>query len=404
MNDNHLTTVSLCMIVKDEESCLRRCLDSVKDEVDEIVIVDTGSGDGTVDIARSYTERIYFHPWENSFSKARNQALGYARGDWVFQMDADEELDPGSKGLLRKLLQDNSADAFNVGILCFMEKGRSSSFHRFPRLFRNNGRIHYQGIVHNQVVNYKHLIDSKILLLHHGYDLDHGSKLKKFQRTVPLLFEQIRNDPTDPSPYINLSTSFLTMNLFEKALDASSRAIALMRRENRYPNLGSIAFYNQAICLFNRNAFAEMASAGLECRRHYPDDIDSGLVMVFGCRGLNQWGEVIRWGKDYLTRVRDLDTVGSRVIMSLAETWKVHLFTGEAYLHKENRQKAVEHFQKAQTLTKQRETCLNAVIRILLNGAFLEEARFFVDLAQKENLCPDAVKIYQDVAAKVFGG
>jgi glycosyltransferase involved in cell wall biosynthesis len=84
--------ISLCMIVKNEERYLDNCLKSVKDVVDEIVIVDTGSEDRTVEIAKNYTDKVYFHPWKNSFSEARNHYLKYAAGDWIFQIDADEEL------------------------------------------------------------------------------------------------------------------------------------------------------------------------------------------------------------------------------------------------------------------------------------------------------------------------
>ena len=71
------------MIVKNEESFLEQCLRSIKDYVDEIIIVDTGSMDRTVEIAGRFTDKIYFHAWENSFSKARNQSLAYATGDWI---------------------------------------------------------------------------------------------------------------------------------------------------------------------------------------------------------------------------------------------------------------------------------------------------------------------------------
>ena len=85
-------TISLCMIVKDEEEFLPGCLESVKEAVDEIIIVDTGSTDRTVEIAKSYGAKVYFHPWENDFSKARNYSISYATGDWIMYLDADEEL------------------------------------------------------------------------------------------------------------------------------------------------------------------------------------------------------------------------------------------------------------------------------------------------------------------------
>ena len=77
-------TISLCMIVRDEEKVLERCLDSIKDEADEIVIVDTGSTDGTQEIARRFTDRIFFFPWTDDFSAARNASFRNARGDLFF--------------------------------------------------------------------------------------------------------------------------------------------------------------------------------------------------------------------------------------------------------------------------------------------------------------------------------
>src|SRR5574343_299448 len=84
--------LSACLMVKNEEENLPRCLNSIKDVVDEIIIVDTGSTDSTIEIAKEYTDKIYIHPWENNFSKHRNQSISYATGDWILIIDADEEL------------------------------------------------------------------------------------------------------------------------------------------------------------------------------------------------------------------------------------------------------------------------------------------------------------------------
>ncbi|NLL52873.1 MAG: glycosyltransferase, partial [Peptococcaceae bacterium] len=79
--------LSICMMVKDEEKNLPRCLESLKplmQQVDsELIIVDTGSTDNTVNIAKSYTERVYFHPWNNNFSEMRNITISYAQGEWI---------------------------------------------------------------------------------------------------------------------------------------------------------------------------------------------------------------------------------------------------------------------------------------------------------------------------------
>ena len=88
----NIPKLSLCMIVKNEEKLLPGCLESAKDFVDEIIIVDTGSTDKTIEIAKQYNAKIYEHPWENNFSKHRNQSISYATSDWILYLDADEEL------------------------------------------------------------------------------------------------------------------------------------------------------------------------------------------------------------------------------------------------------------------------------------------------------------------------
>ena len=87
-----MITISLCMIVKNEEKILERCLDSVADLVDEIVIADTGSTDATKEIARRYTEKVYDFPWIDDFSAARNFVFSKATQEYIYSADADEVL------------------------------------------------------------------------------------------------------------------------------------------------------------------------------------------------------------------------------------------------------------------------------------------------------------------------
>lgn len=89
---NKSSTLSVCLIVKNEEIFLSQCLESIKHAVDEIIIVDTDSTDSTVDVAESFGTKVYHHPWRNSSSEGRNYSLYYATCDWLFQIDADEVL------------------------------------------------------------------------------------------------------------------------------------------------------------------------------------------------------------------------------------------------------------------------------------------------------------------------
>lgn len=101
------TTLSLCMIVKNEEKYLAQCLESVKDLVDEMVIVDTGSDDRTKDIARIFGARVYDLPWNGDFSEARNFSLSKAEGDWILVLDADEVIAEKDHSIIRELIEKN---------------------------------------------------------------------------------------------------------------------------------------------------------------------------------------------------------------------------------------------------------------------------------------------------------
>src|SRR5471030_3198558 len=99
--------VSLCMIVKDEEEYLPRCLSSINDIVDEIIIVDTGSTDKTVDIAKKFGAKVYYFKWNNNFSEARNESLKYATKDWILILDADDEFYVEDRKTFKVLLDSN---------------------------------------------------------------------------------------------------------------------------------------------------------------------------------------------------------------------------------------------------------------------------------------------------------
>ena len=99
------TTISLCMIVKNEEKVLARCLDSVADLVDEIIIVDTGSSDATKEIASRYTDQVYDFAWQDDFAAARNFSFSKATKDYIYVPDADEVLDEENREAFRQLKQ-----------------------------------------------------------------------------------------------------------------------------------------------------------------------------------------------------------------------------------------------------------------------------------------------------------
>ena len=208
--------LSICMMVKNEEKNLKRCLDSVKELMEavesEIIIVDTGSTDGTVSIASKYTNNIYHHIWNNNFSEMRNISIAYASGEFVFILDADEVL--VNSGPIIDFL--NTSHHENVvGAAIFLKNAKNHEGTDFgaelitPRIFRKRSGIRYEGIVHNMPIVSGRLLEVGSVLHHFGYiHNDEELMEKKFIRTKNLIEEALKNDPNNIYYNFQLSVTY----------------------------------------------------------------------------------------------------------------------------------------------------------------------------------------------------
>jgi tetratricopeptide (TPR) repeat protein len=178
------------MIVRDEEEFLGPCLESVRGVVDEIVVVDTGSNDRTVEIAQQHGARIIQHAWGDHFAEARNRGLAAARGDFVLQLDADERLDPAAGRAIREAV---ARDDFDLGLVSFIdmdETGRSARQWQAPRVFRRTPGARFFGRVHEQVALQCAEIRRTIIpatVLHFGYTPALYLSRRKTERSERLL-------------------------------------------------------------------------------------------------------------------------------------------------------------------------------------------------------------------------
>ncbi|MGL4911874.1 MAG: glycosyltransferase family 2 protein, partial [Romboutsia sp.] len=111
-----MITISLCMIVKDEEDVIERCLNSIHEVVDEIVIIDTGSKDNTIELVKKYTKKIYYFKWIDDFSKARDFSFSKATKDYILWLDADEFFNEDNRNKLLELKKNisNNIDAITM--------------------------------------------------------------------------------------------------------------------------------------------------------------------------------------------------------------------------------------------------------------------------------------------------
>jgi len=202
---------SICMIVKNEEKNLERCLRSVKQCKNyEIIIVDTGSTDNTLKIAKNHNAKIFKYKWNNDFSAARNKAMEYARGDWVLILDADEELAPNS---YEKLLLDIKKKNI-IGYRLPLENVGSAlnGVNYVPRLFRNAPGLYFIGKIHETiyasllVVGKQWNMDQGMgctKILHYGYQPDQIKIKGKIKRNLELYEDALAELPDEPSILMN---------------------------------------------------------------------------------------------------------------------------------------------------------------------------------------------------------
>lgn len=183
-----MTTISLCMIVKNEEMHIARCLDSVAKLVDEIIIVDTGSTDRTAEIVSGYTSKIYSHPWNDDFSEARNYSFSKASMDYCMWMDADDILEESEKDKFLKLKQTMSSDTDIVMMkynTSFDEAGKPSFSYFRERWIRNSAQYRWIGAVHEVIPPNGRVIYSDIAISHKKIGAgDPERNLKIYQKLI----------------------------------------------------------------------------------------------------------------------------------------------------------------------------------------------------------------------------
>jgi glycosyltransferase involved in cell wall biosynthesis len=214
------------MIVKDEEANLPACLESVAGLVDEIVVVDTGSGDRTKEVAARFGARVFDFPWVDDFAAARNESLRHATGRWVFWLDADDRLDEENRGRLRVLLDrlgDEEA-AYTMKCLCLAgAAGGPATVVDHVRLFRNDPRLRWQYRVHEQILlavrRAGHAVRWSDVVIHHAGYRDPELRRRKLARDLRLLHLENEDRPDDPF------TLFVRHDNREGIADAVSRTL-----------------------------------------------------------------------------------------------------------------------------------------------------------------------------------
>lgn len=208
-----MNPISLCMIVKNEEKNLEKCLTAIAGHMDEIIIVDTGSTDRTKEIAKQYTDKVYDYQWTEDFAAARNFSISQASYEFILVIDSDEITENIDIENIRKLTEENPR---KIGRLLRVNEytRNGEAFQYFERVNRLFSKKHYryEGIIHEQVVSIK---DSEgdsyhipLSVRHSGYEGELAVRKNKTERNIRLLKQALTKNPEDPYILYQLGKSY----------------------------------------------------------------------------------------------------------------------------------------------------------------------------------------------------
>ena len=210
--------LSFALMVKNEKEHLDRCLKSVQPFNAEIVVLDTGSSDNTVDIAKKFTDQVFHQKWQDDFSLHRNKSFSLANGDWIFQIDADEEIvfeDERAPHVFLEYIKQLPPEITAVGFPLRDFRPSTNTYAAefdVARCFRR-GTVTYNRKIHNRPDFSGSIVYFDALYLrHYGYDLTEEQRKVKAQRTIRLLLESIAEDPSDSESYFYLCQSYKQLN------------------------------------------------------------------------------------------------------------------------------------------------------------------------------------------------
>lgn len=309
-------TLSVCLITKNEEKFLAQCLKSIRDVAQQIIVVDTGSTDATVKIAKEFGADVHSFKWCEDFSAARNAALEHATGDWVLILDADEEIPAGQHANLLADMKKPDVTAFRLPLV---NRGQEASGRNFvPRLFRNAPGVYFFGRVHEQA--FPSLLPlckvwgtgtamGTAEILHHGYTQETMQARNKVERNLKLLREANQEMPGDV---------ILTMNLGLELVRSGDLA-------------GGVAKYREAYELMSRLPSHEVTP---ECREVLLTQFTSQLYKI------NAHQEVVHVLNSPLAKAGGL-------------TPSMHLALGLSFFAIGNFREAVDQIQKCLAGRKQ---------------------------------------------------
>ena len=334
-----MITISLCMIVKNEEEVLSRCLDSVKDLVDEIIIVDTGSTDKTKEIAAKYTDRIYDFHWINDFAAARNESFKYATKDYILYLDADDVILEEDREKFKHLKEtlDPSIDSvsmyYNAG---FDRYGNVTLKYRRNRLVKRERNFQWEGKCHQLLKVSGNILNSDIAITHKKVRHAVGRALAIYEERIK------KGEIFSARDHFYYGNELRENGHYEKAIESYNNCISL---SDGWVEDKIFACIFKGDCYHYLGDMENELSSLFESFKYAPPRGESCSRIGYSFQRQRQYRTAIFWYK--LAISQEIDPDRWSFIYPAYYTWYPHLQLCVCYYNLGDYEKAYEHNEMA---------------------------------------------------------
>lgn len=347
--------ISQCLIVKNEESNIEYCLTHLKSVVDEQIVVDTGSTDKTVEIAKSLGAKVFCFNWINDFSAARNFTLDKAKGDWIIFLDCDEYFSEESVPLIKDSIIKHGEKSGIDALTCeFIDldvtnnRILSSVKNISPRIFKRKKYLRYKKRVHEILQDVKNNpinpvcsdVSNLLKIFHTGYSEESKKEKNKDNRNLNLLAKEIEENPKDIRWILYYGKQLNSAGRKEESLDYAFKAYKLMDINvfyDYYYSIYSLIMINMVSLKKPYNEIKEIFDEAISKYPQYPDYYMSMGTAALRDENINEAIDLFEKCIYYCERYTD--DVESLALGSIA---KVYVNLLDAYVIKDNKQKIVK--------------------------------------------------------------
>jgi glycosyltransferase involved in cell wall biosynthesis len=411
------------MIVKNEARVLERCLQSCRGIADEIIVVDTGSTDSSVDIAHTNGARVIQSDWKNDFSFSRNISLEHASCVWILWLDADDVVPIESVAIINALKKQPPSEVFGFIVKNQKPGGTGTEFVQ-ARMFPNDPRIRFERRIHEQILLSALRIGLKLkekpaaVIEHHGY-ADPAAMSEKALRNVTLLLKEYEINGPDPVMAVEIADSYLITGDRQNALQWYCVTLAIPYCQSTFPHIAAQAYLGWGNILNKDEDHKNAADKFLRSLKLSPDRVDTlySLAVALDAQGQKEEAlELLRRivstptrpisvGVDFreakiksmlrmerilteLGRHEDVLTLAQNALSLFAHRPEIQNMAGRAYLKSNRLMDALHAFEKS----LQFETLKNVDAYIGLCEVYLK--------AGKRNVAEQTIIAHRDLFAR----